>query len=124
MEGFSCGRAHDNDESLLTGDIPHNAGNAQEQQWATNLRINLDYHQQLNKQLDASGIAERYQAAKALLFERDCKSQSLLNNLRKGERIHQEHERKKIMKFSSIRFLLSSSSPLDEKKFKTPSLTE
>lgn len=91
-----------NSTPMSSDSIQSKNGNAQEHQWATNLRINLDYHQQLNKQLDARDIIERYQAAKALLFERDCKSQSLLNNLREGERIHQEHERKKIMKYLSL----------------------
>lgn len=63
--------------------------------WANNLRINLDYHQELYHKLD-EGIIERQKAAKALLLERDCKSQLLLNNLRKGEEIHQEYLKKSI----------------------------
>ena len=69
--------------------------NGSERGWATNLRINLNYHQELYQKLD-EGVKERQKAAKALLFERDCKSLTLLNNLRKGERIHQEYVNKTI----------------------------
>jgi hypothetical protein len=72
--------------------------NANDRRWATNLRINLDYHRKLNQQLDV-GIKERYEAAKSLLFERDCKSQSLLNNLQEGERIHNEYQKKMKMRY-------------------------
>jgi hypothetical protein len=87
--GFAQGDG-DGGHDLNLGSLNRNAN---EKKWATNLRINLDYHEKLNQQLDV-GVKERYEAAKSLLLERDSKSQLLLNNLKEGERIHKEYQKR------------------------------
>lgn len=78
-------------------------------QWATNLRINLDYYEKLNKQLDG-GVIERHQAAKALLLERDSKSHTLIHNLREGDRIYQDYQRKKVVRSQYLTYSSSNHS--------------